>query len=136
MDHPLKKDQMIYLLLLVCIPIPCISSKINSLRISFEKKDIYKYHYERWETIASKYFNATKNLNRFISKVYFTSDNVKYISHPDFLLDFYHETKISQQGRDMLLELVCIQDKTKRMKDDELYSQLSKMIMDKMRSIK
>ena len=130
--YPLSRDQSIYLIIFKKFKIPEICSKINTKRMYIEKKEIYDYHYERWETIASKYFNAIENMNRYISKIYFTKNNVKYISRPDYIKEYHKETKISQQVRDMILELICIQDKNKRKKEDKLYSLLSKLIMEKM----
>ena len=43
---------------------------------------------------------------------------MKYISRPDYIKEYHKETKISQQVWDMILELICIQDKNKRKKEE------------------
>lgn len=127
-----NKDINIYLSLLKLLEDPDMSRYINSLRIKSESDDTLNYHIERWETISSKYFRAIESLYRYSSHVYFTSSNVKYISKSDFLIDYYNETGLSQQVRDMILELI-LKTKKERKSDDFLFGKLSKRIMEIMK---
>ena len=129
-----KKDRLIYLFLLMKCNNTDICEYINQIRIKLETNDTINYHIERWETISSKYFRATETLYRYSSKVYYTSSNIKYIYNPDHMTDYYKETGISQQVRDMIFELIR-SDKKKRIKDDEQYGKLAKKIMIKMKKL-
>jgi len=128
-----NKDINIYLSLIKILKDSDMSRYINSLRIKMENDATINYHIERWETISSKYFRATESLYRYSSKVYFTSSNIKYICNPDFLIDYYEETGLSQQVRDMILELIKNKNKNKRKSDDFLFGKLSKRIMNIMK---
>ena len=99
---------------------------------------------ERWETIAGEHYYTKDNHYGKFSQVH---DGSNYIVKPDHRLEFYQMTGISYQVVELIYELIRIRnenswdfeivDKKEWLKyDDELYSELSKRIMNKMNSLK
>jgi len=130
MEIAFRKDQEIGLLLFQKINEPEICKDIILMKNKMEEEEAYNYHYEIWERIASKYFKAIDSNNRHISYV---SDGEKYISYKDTSLDFYNETGISHQVRDIIIELINAPDKSWREYDDFMYGILANEIMAKIR---
>ena len=151
MSISLNKDKLISLYLSRLIPIDIIRFKIIKYKTMLENKESLEYHIERWETISSKYFRSFE-INQYNQRQPYSyiHDDIYYISLPDKNMDYYNETGISFQTRDMLLEIIsyptsvdwyktgickrsiiknqCIEY---RKKDDERYSILSNEIMKK-----
>ena len=130
MEIALKKNQGIALILFQRISEPEICKDIISMKNKMEEEETYNYHCERWETIASKYFQAIESNYRHMSYIL---DGEKYVSHKDKPLDFYNETGISHQVRDIIMELICAPNKSCRDCDDFLYGILAKEIMAKIK---
>jgi len=130
MENALTLDQEISLLLIEKISEPNICKDIIFLKNEMEKEETYKYHYERWETIASKYFKSIDGKFRHISYV---QDGEKYFLNKDVDTDFYKETGISHQVKDIMHELICLPDKLNRENTDSIYGILAKGIMDEMK---
>lgn len=141
---------------------PEICKYIVDLKNTMEENDAYDYHYERWETHAGKYYNCIE-YNQWhemvpYSYVHMSSRMNKYVVIKDRKLDYYLETGISFQVRDLLLSIIsksegCFSyrkftnimkvrftiDETSildkdikewRKTDDEIYSILAQKIMD------
>lgn len=110
------RNKEIYYLLLLKIGDPYLSKYIVEVVDKIEKKEALDYHSERWETISGKYFrsqelspfNGNKNYYSYVL------DSKDYIFEKDRIMEFYNETGISFQSRDLLLSVI----KTK--KDMEL----------------
>ncbi len=86
-----------------------IRNKIINYKTIKEKKEALEYHSERWETISSKYFRSFEITNHSNNnRLYYSYvlDNKYYVSEADRNLDFYNETGISYQVRDLLLDLI------------------------------
>lgn len=155
MSISLNKDKLISLYLSRLIPIDELRYKIIKLKNKKENKESLEYHIERWETISSKYFRSFEinqwNQRQPYSRVH---DGKYFISFADKNMDYYNETGISFQVRDMILEIISYptsaewwktgickqsivdnQHKEYREYDDEVYSILSKEIMKKIKSI-
>jgi hypothetical protein len=130
MENALTLDQEISLLLIEKIREPNICKDIIFLKNEMEKEETYKYHYERWETIASKYFKAIDGKFRHISYV---QDGEKFVFFKDVDTDFYRETGISHQVKDIIHELICSSDKLNREYTDSIYGILAKAIMYEMK---
>jgi len=155
MSIPLNKDKVISLYLSRLIPIDILRYKIIKLKNMKEKKESLEYHIERWETISSKYFRSFEiNQCNHRQPYSYIHDGVYFISFADKNMDYYNETGISFQVRDMILEIIsyptsaewwktgiCKQSIIKnqhieyRKKEDEIYSILSNDIMKKIKSI-
>jgi len=130
MENALTLDQEISLLLIGKIREPNICKDIIFLKNEMEKEETYKYHYERWETIASKYFKAIDGKFRHISYV---QDGDKFVFYKDVDTDFYRETGISHQVKDIIHGLICSSDKLNREYNDIIYGILAKAIMYEMK---
>jgi len=144
MEYSLKKDESIRLYLKKFIPIPEICNKIIKLKNYMEHEDTLEYYINRWETIAGEHYYTRDNHYGKFSQVH---DGSNYIIKPDHRLGFYQMTGISYQVIELIYELIRINhenswdfeidDKKDWLKyDDELYSELSKRIMNKMNSLK
>lgn len=153
MDYPLKKQQIIYLLLLKKLNVPEIAKYIVLLMNQTELNDSLSYHIERWETISSKYFKSfEKSLGGDFNPYSYVIDSKKYVYENDRVLDFYKETNIPFQCRDLLLHTIknefinddffdnhdlqdnLNEENTKcRKEKDKLYGTLSNYIMNKMK---
>ena len=141
----LNNDQQISLLLSQFIPIEPIRYKIIQMKNKKEKKEALDYHIERWETISSKYFRSLeKDYHGVVIPQSYSIDSKYFVSNIDKCLEFYNETGISYQVRDLLLDILqCpmgslftenIMDCTLfewRKEDDKIYSILSQEIMKK-----
>ena len=141
----LTNDQQISLLLSQFIPIEPIRYKIIQMKNKKEKKEALDYHIERWETISSKYFRSLeKDYHGVVIPQSYSIDSKYFVSNKDKCLEFYNETGISYQVRDLLLDILqCpmgslftenIMDCTLfewRKEDDKIYSILSEEIMKK-----
>ena len=141
----LNNDQQISLLLSQFIPIEPIRYKIIQMKNKKEKKEALDYHIERWETISSKYFRSLeKDYHGVVIPQSYSIDSKYFVSNKDKCLEFYNETGISYQVRDLLLDILqCpmgslftenIMDCTLfewRQNDDEIYSILARKIMKK-----
>ena len=130
MDIALTFDQEIALLLIEKISEPNLCKDIIKYKNEMEKEETYKYHCERWETIASKYFKAIDSRFRYISYIL---DGEKYFFYKDVETEFYKETGISHQVKDIIHELICSSDKLHREYDDFIYGILAKEIMNEMK---
>ena len=141
----LTNDKQISLLLSQFIPIEPIRYKIIQMKNKKEKKEALDYHIERWETISSKYFRSLeKDYHGVVIPQSYSIDSKYFVSNKDKCLEFYNETGISYQVRDLLLDILqCpmgslftenIMDCTLfewRKEDDKIYSILSEEIMKK-----
>ena len=149
MEIALTNDEEVLMNLLSILPILPICEKIIQLKNRREKEDTFNYHVERWTTISSIYFRSFEISNNlgisnpspslFEHKKYisYTINDVKYVSGPDTNLDYYHETGISYQVRDLLMSILKTKDWEKqhwkeiREGDDKLYYVLSGQIIKK-----
>ena len=143
----LTNDQQISLLLSKFIPIEPIRYKIIQMKNKKEKKEALDYHIERWETISSKYLKSLsleRDCHGVVIPQSYSIDSKYFVSNKDKCLEFYNETGISYQVRDLLLDILqCpmgslftenIMDCTLfewRKEDDKIYSILSEEIMKK-----
>jgi hypothetical protein len=143
METALKRDEIIKLYLRVFLPINEICNKIIKIKNEEEKKETLEYHVKRWETIAGEHYLTRDN---HYGKFSYVFDDTKYIIKTDHRLGFYQMTGISYQVIELIHELLRINhenswdfeidDKSDWLKhDDTLYSELSKRIMDEMRSL-
>jgi len=145
MEVSLRKDESIRLYLKVFIPIPEICNKIIKLKNDSEYEETYKYHMNRWETIAGEHYYTRDNHNDNFSYVL---DGINYIVKPDHRIGFYQITGISYQVLELIYELIKINhenawdfdfeidDKKDWLRhDDILFSNLSNKIMLEMRKI-
>ena len=103
MEQSLTKDQMIYLLLLSKINEPQLCRYIIGLKNKKEEIDIYNYHCDNWEKVASKYFKCLENRYPTYSYIF---NGRKIIAEPDNNLIFFKETGISYQIRDLVMGLI------------------------------
>lgn len=141
---------------------PNICKNIVDLKTEMEEKEAFDYHFERWETIAGTYYKSFE-YNQWremipYSYVHMSSNGNKYIVRKDRKLDYYLETGISFQVRDLLLNILSKSDeyfsyrtftnimkvrftidetsildkdiKEWRKEEDEIYSILAKKIME------
>jgi len=122
-----------------------ISKHILNLKEDLEKEETKRFHIELWSTLTDKYYKSkdyslfTKPLNHFI---YFEGGR-KYIYETDRVLDFYNETGISFQSRELLLATLSqenmdgyipiIPPSSIREFNDHIYGNLSSKIMSKMK---
>ena len=140
MEIALTNNEEILMSLLSIIPILPICKGIIDLKDEIERKDTLNYHVERWVTISSLYFRSFElsdgidKTRRYIS---YTINDEEYISEPDTNLDYFHETGVSYQIRDLLLSILKTKEWEKhhwkeiREDDDKLYYVLSGHIMKK-----
>ena len=158
----LSKNKRIEYYLSHFIDEPEICKYIVDLKNIMEEKEAYDYHYERWETHAGNYYksieyNQWKEMIPY-SYVHMSSKGNKFIVRKDRKLDYYLETGISFQVRDLLLNILSKSDeyfsyrtftnimkvrftidetsildkdiKEWRKEEDEIYSILAKKIME------
>jgi hypothetical protein len=141
MSYSLTNDKQISLVLSNIIPISYLRYKIINYKNQFEKEEAFDYHTERWETISSKYFRSFERMRFTMAKNYYSYvlEDEKYIATKDRCLEFYNETGISYQVRDLLLDILdcpATQSETIlnctlyewRAQDDKLYGILSRKI--------
>ena len=144
-----NKDVYVYLLLSTKINEPNIINKIINDTKKREDKETLEWHIERWETIAGSYFKCTDRSPFSGSRIVYSYvlDGEKHVYEKDRILDFYKETGISFQIRDLLLDVIknelltwpdtkdkyvdnlSGESKEMRKENDELYFPLSKKIM-------
>tara|TARA_Y100000996_G_scaffold275234_1_gene217030 strand:+ start:2140 stop:2577 length:438 start_codon:yes stop_codon:yes gene_type:complete len=141
MEYSLTMNQEIALIIFDKIPIPDLCIFIIDQKCKKEEKDTYNYHYERWETIASKYFKSFEyDRDKRRIPYSYVLDSKIYNAYRDKCLDYYYETGVSYQVRDLLMDIInCPNDDHSiinkdndewRKSDDEVYSILAKKIMD------
>tara|TARA_Y100000996_G_C22306465_1_gene554372 strand:+ start:86 stop:547 length:462 start_codon:yes stop_codon:yes gene_type:complete len=147
-----KKDIYIFLLLSTKINEPNIINKVINNAKEMEDNESLQYHSERWETIAGNYFKC-KDQSPFTgtrNTYSYVLDGKEYIYEKDRNLDYYKETGVSFQTRDLLLEIIRnelltwpdtkdqyvnnLSNESKEMRedDDKLYYPLSKLILKSM----
>ena len=155
----LSKNKRIEYYLSHFIDEPEICKYIVDLKNKMEEKDAFEYHYERWETIAGTYYKSFEyNQWRERTPYSYVVDSKRYIAKKDRKLDYYLETGISFQVRDLLLSVISKSDeyfsypkfasiekgrftvdetsilnkdiKEWRKEDDEIYSILAQKIME------
>ena len=141
MNIELTNDKLISLILSVKVPILEIRNKIINEKNKLELNDTYKYHIERWETISSKYFKCLEYISFEPSDLYDNCYSENSLAYPDYNLDFYLETGISYQIRELVLWLIV--NHTENITDDEIkewrkiddimYGVVGKLIMDEMK---
>ena len=102
------KNKEIYYLLLLKIGDPYLSKYIVGLVDKIEKKEALDYHIERWETISSKYFRSQELSPSTGTRKYYSYvlDSKDYIFEKDRIMEFYYETGISFQNRDVVLSVI------------------------------
>jgi len=126
---------------------PSLSKYILEIKEKEEKEETKRFHIVLWSTLMDKYYKSkdyslfTKPLNHFSC----IEDGKKYIYETDRVLDFYNETGISFQSRELLLATLShenvdgytpiIPPSSIREFNDHIYGSLSCKIMDKMKSI-
>tara|TARA_B110000285_G_C14990073_1_gene545857 strand:+ start:214 stop:717 length:504 start_codon:yes stop_codon:yes gene_type:complete len=158
MNNPLKRKEIIYLLLSEKINVREVTKYIIHLMDKEELKEAYEYHFERWTTVSSKYFNSieylpfTEDINQY-SYVIGSGDEIVYIYERDRVLEYFHETSVPFQCRELLHNTIknifadiseltlrepnlennlSIEVKKFRDEDDSRYGVLSRLINDTM----
>ena len=101
-----KNDRIIYYLSYF-IDEPNICKNIVDLKTEMEEKEAFDYHFERWETIAGTYYKCFE-YNQWRERTHYSYvvDSKRYIAKKDRRLDYYLETGISFQVRDLLLDIL------------------------------
>jgi len=145
MNHSLTRNQEILLSLSRVIPINELRYKIVAYKNKIEKKEALEYHIERWETISSGYFRAIEIQRGWYGRhgSSWIADDNNFIATKDHNLDFYNETGISYQVRELLMNLLNCPDLRYRLTrkyslydwikyDDKLYGFLSRKIKEKL----
>ena len=126
----LTSNQEIYLLLLSIIPNTDVCKKITRIKKKKEDEETMNYHCDLWYNIALKFYKAKKN-NFY--KFSYVVDGKNFMIRPDHDIDFFRNTGVSYQIKDMIHDLIGVSsDKTWLKYDDTLYSILSKKIMNRM----
>ena len=140
MEVALTNNEEILMNLLSIISILPICKDIIDLKDEIERKDTLNYHVERWVTISSLYFRSfelSDGIDKTRIYLSYTIDSKYYVSEPDKNLDYFHETGVSYQVRDLLLSILDMKEWEKhhwkdiRDHDDRLYDILAKHIMTK-----
>ena len=103
----LKNNKRIEYYLSHFIDEPEICKYIVDLKNNMEEKNTYEYHYERWETLAGSYYKCFE-YNKWRERIPYSyvMDSQRYIAKKDRCLDYYLETGISFQVRDLLLSIL------------------------------
>jgi len=141
-----KVDVLICFVVKEKISIPEIVFKILDMKHEIERREALEYHIERWETISSNYFRsfeASPFTNKHNYYSYILDGGKSYIYETDPNNEYYKETGVSYQGRDLLLSTIrdsndIFQDvdildteKIKLMRyNDKYYGELSRRIME------
>tara|TARA_Y100000590_G_scaffold411507_1_gene505626 strand:- start:658 stop:1161 length:504 start_codon:yes stop_codon:yes gene_type:complete len=148
MKLELNNDQRIFLLFLNFLPNEIIH-KIIFLKNEKEKKETLQYHIERWENIAGAHlFLKDNHIDKF-SYVHSSSNRRDYIIKKDHQPIFYNLTGLSYQIIDLIHELIELRYevfhiewlkendrwKIELKEEDQMYSELSKRLMIKMKQI-
>jgi len=147
MEIGLNQNEYISLLLSVKVINVDLRNKIIEEKDKLEKKEAYEYHVERWKEISIKYFRSFRK-DKYNNKIYYSyvlNDTDEYNAEVDDNLDYYNETGVSYQVRDLLLStiispgfnpdrsLLNYKIKEWRKLDDTMYGILAKKIMKKMK---
>ena len=98
-----SSDEYILLYLKLFINEISICKRILKIKNNLEKKDILKYHIDRWENIAGEHF-YTKDTHH--DKYSYIFDSETFVIKPDHRLNFYHMTGISYQIWELIYELI------------------------------
>ena len=107
MEIALTNDEEIIMILSRKIYIPEIVYRIIQWKRKLEDKNTLNYHIERWETISSKYFRSLeKDYHGVVIPQSYSIDSKYFVSNIDKCLEFYNETGISYQVRDLLLDIL------------------------------
>ena len=86
---------------------PEICTYIVDLKNEMEEKEAFDYHFERWETHAGNYYKCIEyNQWKEMTPYSYVIDSKRYIAKKDRKLDYYLETGISFQVRDLLLSIL------------------------------
>ena len=157
MEYCKITNEELYIILLSKLNDPYLSKYIIQIKIEEEKKEkkeALEYHIERWETISSKYFNSQElSPLSCLRNIYsYVLDSKDFIFEKDRIIDYYIETGISFQNRELLLQVISTKTrefeydenisnihpdvKEARNNDDFLYGILSKKIYSQMKVIK
>ena len=123
----ISSEQRIYLLLLEIIPDPNICKKIISMKKRIEQIETMNYHYDLWLNIALKYYKAEKNK---MGKFSYILDEEDFYIRPDHEKEYFRNTGVSYQIKDMVNKLLLLTDKEWIEHDDLLYSQLLNLALD------
>jgi len=123
----LTNNQQTFLLLLRIIPNTDVCEKITRIKRKEEDEEIMSYHCGLWYDIALTYYKAKKN--NFL-KFSYVVDGVNFVIRTDHDIDFFSNTGVSYQVKDMIHDLINVSVDIKY--DDKLYSLLSKKIMNRM----
>ena len=100
------RNKEIYDLLLLKLGDPYLSKYIIEIKEKIEKKEALDYHIERWETISGKYFRSQELFTGDKKYYSYVLDSKDYIFEKDRIMEFYYETGISFQNRDLLLSVI------------------------------
>jgi len=115
------RNKEIYDLLLLKLGDPYLSKYIIEIKEKIEKKEALDYHIERWETISGKYFRSQELFTGDKKYYSYVLDSKYYIFEKDRVLDFYNETGISFQNRDLLLNVIKTKSDMEIDGDIEIY---------------
>jgi hypothetical protein len=134
-----SSDEYILLYLKLFINEISICKRILKLKNNLEKKEILKYHIDRWENITGEHYYTRDTHHDKYSYIF---DSQTYVIKPDHRLNFYHMTGVSYQIWELIYDLIKRQDlndfnhyKECLKYDDHLYSVLSYKIMSKMKKL-
>ena len=108
MEIGLNREEEIKMILkrIILIYDPNIYTLILKWMKCLEKADAYNYHNQLWERIAGSYFKSIEKRYPTYSYVMNASKECKIIAFPDNILDYYLETGISYQVRDIILDQI------------------------------
>ena len=103
-----NRDIQIYLLLTTKVPVKDIVVKILKDVKSIEEKETFEYHFERWETIAGSFFHSIERspFTGDPNPYSYVLDSKKYIYEKDRNMSYFHQTGVSYQCRELLLETI------------------------------
>ena len=103
-----NRDIQIYLLLTTKLPVKDIVVKILKDVKSIEEKETFEYHFERWETIAGSFFHSIERspFTGDPNPYSYVLDSKKYIYEKDRNMSYFHQTGVSYQCRELLLETI------------------------------
>ena len=133
MEYCRISDEELRRILIIKLNDPYLSDFIITIKKKQEekeKKDALAFHIENWENISGKYFYS-QELSPFtnVRNIYsYVLDNKKLIFQRDRVMDFFKETGISFQVRELLLDVIGT--KTKEFKENEEISNLHKDIVE------
>lgn len=132
MEYCRISDEELYEILIIKLHDPYLSNFIITIKKEQEekeKKDALDFHIKNWENISGKYFYS-QELSAFtnVRNIYsYVLDSKKLIFQRDRVMDFFKETGISFQVRELLLDVIST--KTKEFNDNENISNLHKDVV-------